>query len=104
MGINHLWWRIPEDSCLQGGDCSLLIATTLVYAAAEKKGLGVGLLNNQHLSNFRQRLVISSLLGASIIAQQLTGRPGTSGILFVVLVIGGIAVQAEMMRRRAPVV
>jgi hypothetical protein len=49
-------------------------------------------------------IVISSLLGASVIAQQLTGRPGTSGILFVVLLIAGIVIQAEMMRRRPPVV
>jgi hypothetical protein len=49
-------------------------------------------------------IVISSLLGASVIAQQLSGRPSTSGILFIALVIGGIAIQAAMMRRRSPVV
>jgi hypothetical protein len=46
-------------------------------------------------------IVISSLLGASFIVQQIPHQPSTSGILLIVLVIGGIAVQAQMMRRGA---
>ena len=44
-------------------------------------------------------IVISSLLGASFIVQQIPHRPSISGILLIVLVIGGIAIQAQMMRR-----
>jgi Domain of unknown function (DUF4203) len=44
-------------------------------------------------------IVISSLLGASFIIQQIPHQPSMNGILLTVLVIGGIAVQAQMMRR-----
>ena len=44
-------------------------------------------------------IVISSLLGASVIVQQIHTPPNMSGILLIALVIVGIAVQAQMMRR-----
>jgi hypothetical protein len=44
-------------------------------------------------------IVISSLLGAGFIVQQIPHQPSMNGILLTVLVIGGIAVQAQMMRR-----
>jgi len=47
-------------------------------------------------------IVISSVLGASLIVQQIPAPPNMSGILFVVFVIGGIVVQAQMMRRGFP--
>jgi hypothetical protein len=47
-------------------------------------------------------IVISSLLGASFLVQQLPTPATMSGVVFIVLVIGGIAVQGQMMRRRSP--
>lgn len=44
-------------------------------------------------------IVISSLLGASFVVEQIPHRTSMSGILLIALVIGGIAVQAQMMRR-----
>jgi len=46
-------------------------------------------------------IVISSLLGASYIVQQIPTPPSASTILLIVLVIAGIAIQALMMRRGA---
>ena len=60
--INHLGWRIPKDRSLQGSDRCLLIAATLIYATAEQEGLGVGRLDDQQLSDLRQRFVVSTLL------------------------------------------
>lgn len=47
-------------------------------------------------------IVISSLLGASFLVQEIPTPASMSGLLFIILVIGGIAVQAQMMRRRSP--
>lgn len=46
-------------------------------------------------------IVISSLLGASFIVQQIPTPPGMSTLVLIVLVIAGIAVQTQMMRRGA---
>jgi len=46
-------------------------------------------------------IAISSLLGASFIVEQVSTSTRMSGLLFIVLVIGGIAVQAQMMHRRS---
>lgn len=45
-------------------------------------------------------IAISSVLGAGFIVQQISTSSSMSGLLFIVLVIGGIVVQAQMMRRR----
>jgi hypothetical protein len=45
-------------------------------------------------------ILMSSVLGASMVAQGVTGRSAFSGILFIVLAIVGVIVQAGMMRRR----
>jgi hypothetical protein len=47
-------------------------------------------------------ILLSSVLGASMVAQGLAGRSELSGILFIVLAIVGVVVQAGMMRRRVP--
>jgi hypothetical protein len=47
-------------------------------------------------------ILMSSMLGASLIAQDVAGRSELSVVLFIVLVIVGIIVQAGMMRRRGP--
>jgi len=47
-------------------------------------------------------ILLSSVLGASMVAQGLAGRSEQSGILFIVLAIVGVIVQAGMMRRRVP--
>src|SRR5215470_5912392 len=45
-------------------------------------------------------ILMSSLLGASLVAQEVAGRSGSSGVLFIVLAIVGVIVQAGMLRRR----
>jgi uncharacterized membrane protein YeaQ/YmgE (transglycosylase-associated protein family) len=44
-------------------------------------------------------ILMSSTLGASLIVQETAGRSELGGIVFIVLVVVGIAVQAGMMRR-----
>ena len=44
-------------------------------------------------------IVISSLLGASVIVQHVPAEPTASGTLFIVLIVVGIVIQAAMMRR-----
>lgn len=45
-------------------------------------------------------ILMSSLLGASLVAQGVAGRSELSAVLFIVLAIVGTVVQAGMMRRR----
>jgi len=47
-------------------------------------------------------IVISSLLGASFIVQQMPTTPSMSTVVFIALVIVGIAVQSQMTRRGSP--
>src|ERR1700686_24859 len=62
MSINHLRWRVPKDRGLQRRDRGLLIATALIDSAAKQKRFCVGRLDYQDLSDFRQCLVIPTLL------------------------------------------
>ena len=47
-------------------------------------------------------IILSSLTGASLIVQAFRLRPSMAALLFVVLIVVGIVVQARLMRRDRP--